>query len=260
MARLNSPRLNVVERLCRAIAPKMARQLGEFERQQVRPEKIDAALQGMQGSLMRDINEALETAYPNDSFGTVTPEGRSWLIHTSGGLENLRHARADIYLTFALFNNGEAVEAACYNPITDDLTLVQQGSGAYSLSLRLRVGGQTDIEKAMIAVQPAAGEPALSQAIQQLIATGSKLRISGAPGLEISHLGAGRADIFIGAGLDPADVALASLLMRECGGVASDIQGQPITPESTSLVAGSSRLHGALLKQVAACKRSLKAS
>lgn len=260
MARLNSPRLNVVERLCRAIAPKMARQLGEFERQQVRPEKVEAALKGMQSSLLRDIDEALQTAYPNDTFGEVSNEGRSWLIYTSGGLENLRHARSDIYLTFALFNNGEPLEAACYNPITDDLTLVQLGSGAYSLSLRLRISGQTDIEQAMIAVQPAASEPALSQVIQNLVAGGSKLRISGAPGLEISHLGAGRADVFIGANLNPADVVLASLLMRECGGVASDMQGQPITAASTSLVAGGSRLHGALLKQIATCKRSLKAS
>src|SRR5690606_34745102 len=125
------------------------------------------------------IDEALATAYPKDTFGSVAPEGRSWLIHTSGGLENLRHARPDIYLTFALLNDGEPVEAACYNPITDDLTLVQQGGGAYSLSLRLRISGQADIEKAMIAVQPSAEEPALASVLQQLIAAGGKVRVSG---------------------------------------------------------------------------------
>lgn len=259
MSRIQSPRLNFIDRLCRTLAPRILRQLGEFERSQVRPDRAQKELDKLHGDLEYKIHSTLEQAYPKDTIGSIAEEGRSWLYHL-GGAENLAHGRPDMYLAFALFENGKIVEGAVYAPSNDNLTMVQKSSGAINRTLRLRVSGAENFEGSVVALGLDKVDVQIANIIPSLVEEGALLRLTGAPAMDIDALGSGKADAFVGANMHIVDCTVGALIMSETGGMATDTQGREITNDSTSLVAGNSRMHGKLLKLIAQQKKAKAAS
>ena len=69
------------------------------------------------------------------------------------------------------------------------------------------------------------------------------VRILGSAALGFAYVAAGRLQLYAHHHVSPWDVAPGLLLVREAGGVATDLQGAQATPASTSVIAGAASIH-----------------
>ncbi|MBI1362757.1 MAG: hypothetical protein GC134_02140 [Proteobacteria bacterium] len=262
MSRNISPRMNKVDAVCRKMAAAIRREFGEIERQQVKPEKFTAVVEKTALKTAQMILDELNTAYPEDTISIDgLPEvkgngaGYSWVIQPLGARGNFSHGLGDIYSIFVCQKDGETQEAALYHPLTDELVIAQRGGGAYSSAIRLRVTGRIDLPTSLLCMAPDVGaeetQKILAPTVAEALESGINCRISNAPALDLIHVAAGRCDGFGGTGMHAAEVLFGDLLIREAGGVATDLKGRELNAASTTLAAANSKLHGQMLKMMA---------
>ena len=72
------------------------------------------------------------------------------------------------------------------------------------------------------------------------------MRRWGTASLDLAYVAAGRYDGFWERGLQPWDFAAGLLLVREAGGMVSELNGKDIRPESPSILASNNALHSDL--------------
>ena len=82
------------------------------------------------------------------------------------------------------------------------------------------------------------------------------VRRTGSAALDLAWVAAGRFDGYWEHGLKPWDMAAGIVLVREAGGIVTDVDGGHSMFETGSIVAGNSALHRALLEALAGAARS----
>jgi myo-inositol-1(or 4)-monophosphatase len=84
-----------------------------------------------------------------------------------------------------------------------------------------------------------------------LVAAGTAgIRRAGAAALDLASVACGRFDAFWELTLAPWDIAAGILLVREAGGIVTDLEGQSARPIAGGLVAGNPAMHAWLLQTV----------
>ncbi len=224
MAHITSPRLRIVDRVVRKMAPKIRRQLGEMARQQVKSDSGLAQTKSFSQSLGKEIQESLIDSYPEDGFiidgKTIQEEhgsGAIWHITSLGGLENFSRGDENIYQLFSITINGTPTEVMAYDPITDRVSIAIKGSGAFDLGTRLRVSGRKKLKNGCLYLAADNAESVLDGAIK----TEAFLRISGSSIHDILSVCAGRGEAFVSAELSPAETFFGWLMATESGGRAT---------------------------------------
>jgi len=147
---------------------------------------------------------------------------------------------------------GETKGDGIYQPISDELFWAEKGNGAFvdtpnARSRRLRVSGRKDPARALVATGiPNIGKGDQANYHRRLEAVTRQtagVRRWGAASLDFAFLAAGRYDAFFEYGLAPWDVAAGLLLVREAGGVVSDVAGKPYELGGLSVLASNFGLH-----------------
>ena len=88
------------------------------------------------------------------------------------------------------------------------------------------------------------------------MASTSGVRRFGSAALDLAWVAAGRFDAFWERGLAQWDVAAGILLVREAGGVVSDLAGGARALETGDILAANDKLHPQLLKLLRTSRRS----
>jgi myo-inositol-1(or 4)-monophosphatase len=78
----------------------------------------------------------------------------------------------------------------------------------------------------------------------------SGVRRAGSAALDLAYVAAGRLDGFWEFGLQPWDCAAGALLIREAGGLVSDMDGDQQFLENGNITAGNPRIFDDLLKSL----------
>jgi myo-inositol-1(or 4)-monophosphatase len=78
----------------------------------------------------------------------------------------------------------------------------------------------------------------------------SGIRRPGSAALDFAYLAAGRTDGFWELGLAQWDFAAGALLVREAGGVVTDLSGGDRYLDTGNVMAGGIKVHGAMLKAI----------
>ena len=76
------------------------------------------------------------------------------------------------------------------------------------------------------------------------------MRRAGSAALDLAYVAAGRLDGFWEFGLRPWDIAAGSLLIKEAGGLVSDISGGEQYMKTGNIVAGNPKLFKSLLQTI----------
>ena len=119
---------------------------------------------------------------------------------------------------------------------------------------RLRVTQRTGLEGALLGT----GFPFRDQRFlkaylgmfEALIKDTAGIRRPGSAALDLAYVAAGRTDGFWELGLSQWDIAAGALLVREAGGVISDIGGGEHFLDSGNVVAAGIKVHGAILNAI----------
>ena len=154
-------------------------------------------------------------------------------------------------VSIAALVDGEIVAGTVINVATGALYTAPAGGGARLAGAPIRVSDVADPARALIATGfPFSRDDEIARYIRMVPAVmraTSGLRRAGAAALDLADVAAGRYEAFWELRLAPWDIAAGLLLVREAGGIATDLAGAPAKVQETGMVAGSPMMHRWLL-------------
>lgn len=206
-----------------------------------------------------EIIEVLSHAYPGhgilaEESGEHSGDEHQWIIDPLDGTTNFLHGYPQFAVSIALRRRGRLEHAVIFDPLRDELFTASAGDGAHLNSRRIRVSKTRKLDQALIGTGfPFRSMDQLDSALKtlkELLPRSSGVRRAGSAALDLAHVACGRFDGFWETGLKPWDTAAGCLLIREAGGMVSDMQNGQGYIESGDIVAGNPSIHPLLLAVV----------
>lgn len=202
------------------------------------------------------IREILDAACPGFGFfGEETGRSDSdsefmWLVDPLDGTKSFVRGYPFISTQIALMQGDELVLGVSSAPLFDELAFAEVGQGAWLNGERLHVSDAHAWSQATLSTGNIAS---LARHPQRWAVLGELLpqlhRIRGYGDFYHYHLlSAGRIDAVLESDVNILDIAANTVILREAGGVITDIEGGPIGLETTSTVAGNASLQPRLLE------------
>lgn len=185
------------------------------------------------------ICSAITARYPDHSIvseesapETSEVQGMSeslWIIDPIDGTVNYAHGHVQSAVSIAHARGGEIVLGVVYNPFTDELFRAERGGGAFLNDQPIRVSGEKDLRKALIATGFPYEKDNLDPLIDRVAAVlkhCADIRRLGSAALDICWLAAGRLDGYYES-LSLWDFAAARLIALEAGAVCGHFSALP---------------------------------
>jgi myo-inositol-1(or 4)-monophosphatase len=181
-------------------------------------------------------------------------DGVVFAVDPLDGTSNFLHGYQQYAVSIGCLVDG-VLEAGVVRDIPRGTEFVaRRGAGAYRDGERITVSRIDKPSRALIGTgfpfrDPQQLEPYL-EAFKRVAREAAGLRRAGAAALDLADVACGRFDAFWELSLSPWDVAAGILLIREAGGVVSDIDGVEKSVGFGSVVAGNPIMHRWLLTKL----------
>jgi myo-inositol-1(or 4)-monophosphatase len=181
--------------------------------------------------------------------GQLSGRGCEWVLDPIDGTRSFIRG-VPLYTTLvALLVDGRPVVGVIHAPATGELVSAAVGCGAWDQAGRpVRVAATTSLQDAWVLTTDPANlsrrEPRLSAG---LLARCAGLR-TWADGYGYLLLARGDADVMIDPELSPWDIAPLGVVVREAGGVLTDLAGQRDDLGASAVAAATGALHAAVLR------------
>jgi len=208
-----------------------------------------------------EIIETIRKSYPDHSFlgeetGSHGHSDFQWIIDPLDGTTNFVHGYPQFAVSIALRQRGRLEHGVIYDPMRQELFTASRGTGAQLDGRRIRVSARRDLTGALIGT----GFPYRANAVwmdeylqmmKAVTESVAGIRRPGAAALDLAYVAAGRFDGFWELGLAEWDLAAGVLLVREAGGLVSDLRGGEDYLKTGNIVAGSPKVFAALVRTLA---------
>jgi myo-inositol-1(or 4)-monophosphatase len=256
-----SPLINVMVAAVRKAARGLVRDFGEVEQLQV-------SLKGpgdfvSQADLKTEKLLVAELTKARPAVGFLLEEGGEiigedpryrWVIDPLDGTTNFLHGIPHFAISIAFEKEGEVLAGVVFDPIHDELFWAEKGKGAYVNDRRLRVAARRELRDCVIATGIThMGRPEPERFIKELadlMGQVAGVRRFGSAALDLAYVAAGRYDGYWERNIKAWDMAAGLLLVKEAGGVVSDLTGGTKLYETGGVLATNDILHRPLLKIV----------
>lgn len=206
----------------------------------------------------RKAEKALQTelAKLRPDFGFIMEEGgrieakdgkNYWVIDPLDGTTNFLHAIPHFAISIGVQREGEMIAGIVLDVVRDELFWAEKGQGAYVNERRLRVSARRKMTEAVIATGiPFHGRGDHEQFRTELAAVSGEvagIRRMGAAALDLAYVAAGRYDAFWERGLSIWDIAAGIVLVREAGGIVTDLKGGETMLTTGNILASNDALY-----------------
>jgi myo-inositol-1(or 4)-monophosphatase len=171
-----------------------------------------------------------------------------WVIDPLDGTSNFLRGIPHFAVSIACLHRGKIEHAVVYDPIRREEFIASRGRGAQLNGHRIRVADRQDPAEALFGT----GIPFLGHcdahldwytaSLAAVTSHSMGVRRAGAASLDLAYVAAGRLDGFWEMGLNPWDIAAGSLLVREAGGLITDLAGGEDWYDSGNVVCGNRKL------------------
>jgi len=256
--------MTVMVNAARKAGRSLARDFGEVEHLQVSVKGpanfVSAADHRAENILYEELSKARQGyCFLMEERGRVEGPDKThtWIVDPLDGTTNFLHGIPLFAISVALAREGEIVAGLIYNPATGDLYTAERGKGAFlNDNRRLRVAARPDLSAAVIATGiPHRGKPGHDQYMRELNAVmqdAAGIRRTGAASIDLAWVAQGRFDGYWERNIQAWDMAAGIVLIREAGGIVSDIDSRQSMLETGAIVCGNEAIHSALQKRLAA--------
>jgi len=216
----------------------------------------------------RTIIHFLDEAYPEfnvigaDSGDLGRESEFCWLLDPIDGTQNFIHGHPQCAVSIALQHKQtqtpeqkeEIIAAVVYDPFRNELFTARKGAGAQLDNRRIRVSDKSRLSDSLLCTDfPQRSNSASKEqtkvwlkSFAGVLPRAQSVHSSGSPVLDLAYVAAGRYDGLWEHGLNPCGIAAGSLLVREAGGLVTDIGGSSDVFLSGNLVAGTPKVHDKL--------------
>jgi len=210
----------------------------------------------------RSIIKVLKKAYP--TYGIIAEESginknkskSVWVIDPLDGTMNFTRGIPCFSVSIALVENKRVVLGVVTNPLTNELYWAENGRGAFLNNKPITVSRTYDFRDAFISAEWWSRTPGYRQRginiFMKLALTNTKLRYISGTAWALTRVASGRFDVET-CDTTFLDIAAATLIVQEAGGIVTDDRGQKIIPFDMSIkriVATNPYLHTKILKLI----------
>lgn len=201
------------------------------------------------------IRAVLERAFPHYGFygeetGQRAIEAENlWLVDPVDGTKSFVRETPFFSTQIALMRAGELVLGVSSAPAYGELAWAEKGRGAVLNDRSIRVSSIAELGQAFIStgnLKSLTGNKGWER-LGALI--GRVARVRGYGDFVHYHLLArGALEAVIESDVNILDIAALTVVVREAGGVFTDLEGRPVGLETGSVLAGNAELHAAVLE------------
>jgi len=206
------------------------------------------------------ITEIIRSDFPDAMIlgEELTPEralsggGLTFVVDPLDGTTNFLHGFPHYAVSIGVLDGSELIAGVVLNVPHGDLFTATIGSGTFRNGKPVKVSRIATPIRALIGTGfPFKNPDMLEHYAKQFVAVSRQtagVRRAGSAALDLADVACGRFDGFWELILSPWDVAAGILLIREAGGIVTDISGTPSSPSHNPIVAGNPDIHPWLLR------------
>ncbi|HUF31276.1 MAG TPA: inositol monophosphatase family protein [Gemmatimonadaceae bacterium] len=213
-----------------------------------------AAEETIRAVIARECPTALVIA-EEGSPDAVLGETIAFIVDPLDGTTNFLHGYPEYAVSIAAVEHGATVAGVVLNAATGERFTARAGAGAWRNGARIHVSAITTPGRALVGTGfPFKHLEQLDLYQRQFAAvmrSTSGIRRAGAASLDLADVACGRFDAFWELSLMPWDFAAGMLLVREAGGVVTDLSAGAPAFAPSGLVAGNPAMHRWLLEALA---------
>jgi len=264
------PMLNIAIKAARAAGAVINRASLDVDKVQVESKGVNDFVTEVDKHAEAVIVDALLAAYPG--HGILAEEsGREmgakdseflWIIDPLDGTTNFIHGFPVYAVSIALAWRGVVQQAVVYDPNRNDLFYASRGRGAYLNDRRLRVSKRLRLADSLIGTgfpfRKGDNFKRYMKMFEEISQQCAGLRRPGAASLDLCYVAAGYYDGFFETGLSPWDIAAASLIITEAGGLIGNFSGEADFLYQREVVAGNPKVYGQLVNILTPYTRVIK--
>lgn len=184
------------------------------------------------------LRKQLQRIVPEASFigeegeqKTFSEKGAFFIVDPIDGTTNFIKDYHMSCISVALIVDGEAEIGVVYNPYLDEMYWAEKGNGAFCNDQKLSVSKQPLSNGIVLFGTSPYYEELNKQSFDmayKYFREALDIRRSGSAALDLCAIAAGRAELYFELRISPWDYAAGALLVKEAGGLVTDIEGRPI--------------------------------
>lgn len=179
-----------------------------------------------------------------------------WVIDPLDGTSNFMRGIPHYAVSIGCLKGGKLEHAVIIDPVRREEFIASRGRGAQLNGRRIRVSPRIELRDSLTGT----GTPFLGHhddkidrycaGLGQVASRSLGVRRMGSAALDLAYVAAGRFDAFWEIGLKPWDMAAGALLVREAGGLITDLQGGENWYQSGDIACGNAKMLKALLPAI----------
>jgi myo-inositol-1(or 4)-monophosphatase len=179
-------------------------------------------------------------------------ESTIFVVDPLDGTTNFLHGYPEYAVSVGVVVDGVPTAGVVIDVALGETFTATAGGGAFANGQPIRVSPISDPRLALIGTgfpftRMEDVDPYTAQLARVMRGTAG-VRRAGAAALDLASVAAGRFEAFWETVLSPWDIAAGILLVREAGGVATDLGGAPCEVKRTGIVAGNVAIHTWLMQ------------
>ena len=176
-----------------------------------------------------------------------------WAIDPIDGTHNYAMQLPYWCCSVAVIDSREktVLAAAVFDPVHDEMFIARAGNGTFLNSRRVTVSAQDKLEDATLAFDIGYDPDIAGRMLKitlQVQPQVRRVRLLGSAVLALTYVAAGRFDAYYHLNLQTWDIAAASLLVKEAGGLITDWDGRPAGASGGGAAAANATLQPQLLQ------------
>lgn len=205
------------------------------------------------------IINVLREKYPHHAIlaeesGSHAGNEYQWIIDPLDGTTNFLHGVPQFAVSIALKVKGRLEIGVVYDPLKEEMYTASRGEGALLNDRKIRVSNRKGLEGALLGTGLPYRDFRYMEnymgMLKDLIQDTAGIRRPGSAALDFAYVACGRTDGFWELGLSEWDFAAGALLVREAGGLVTDIAGGEQFLDTGNVIAGGIKVHNAMLRRI----------
>ncbi len=256
------PLVNVGVKAAREAGKTLLQSLDHLESVTVSKKKANDFVSDVDKLVEEEIINVIRQRYPNHSV-LAEESGESqgtdefcWIIDPLDGTANFLHGVPHFAVSIAVKQNNKLIAGVIFDPVRNELFTAAKGEGARLNDVRMRVSKQDKLEDAMLGTGFPFKRHDLLEDYQRkfnkLFVEVSDMRRAGSASLDLAYIAAGRLDGFWEMFLEPWDMAAGILMIREAGGLITDLSGGEDYFKKKEIIAANPKMLKAMLERLKA--------
>jgi myo-inositol-1(or 4)-monophosphatase len=249
----DSPTINIMGSAAIKATKGLLRDFGELENLQISRKGLGDFVSVADKRAEAVIMQELARAKPQYNFiteesGEITNSDSDfyWVIDPLDGTSNFLHAIPHFSIAIALMRKNDVIAALTFDPVKDEMFWAEKGKGAFLNKRRIKTSNRTEYDSCLASVGWHHNDSSKQNLINQDILFNKigGLRQMGSAALDLAYVAAGRLDAYIfNKGLKIWDIAGGILLVKEAGGIVTEVTYGSDMLQTGSVFAANPHIH-----------------